>query len=86
MVKKQDKRPRYKGICPECGHELWICKSIFMEMGFNQVAGRCLNCNTLLSIQFNEERQEMDLAKMEGDEEKFQGGEINEDSIGGSLQ
>ena len=63
---EQDKRPRYKGICPECGHELWICKSIFMEMGFNQGAGRCLNCNTLISIQFNEERQEMDLAKMEG--------------------
>ena len=53
---EQDKRPRYKGICPECGHELWICKSIFMEMGFNQGAGRCLNCNTLISIQFNEER------------------------------
>lgn len=36
---EQDKRPRYKGICPECGHELWICKSIFMEMGINQGAG-----------------------------------------------
>lgn len=67
----QDKRPRYRGICPECGHELWICKSIFMEMGFNQGAGRCLNCKTLMRIQFNEERQEMDLAKMEG------GGEID---------
>ncbi len=63
---EKDKRPRYKGICPECGHELWICKSIFMEMGINQGAGRCLNCNTLLRIQFNEERQEMDLARMEG--------------------
>ena len=42
-----------------------------MEMGINQGAGRCLNCNTLMSIQFNEERQEMDLAKMQG------GGEID---------
>ena len=33
---EQDKRPRYKGICPECGRELWICKSILMEMGINQ--------------------------------------------------
>ena len=38
---EQDKRTRYKGICPECGRELWICKSIFMEMGINQGAGRC---------------------------------------------
>lgn len=73
---EQDKRPRYKGICPECGRELWICKSILMEIGINQGAGRCLHCKTFLSIRFNEE--EMELAK-------YEGGSSNE-SIGGDLQ
>ena len=75
---EQDKRPRYKGLCPECGRELWICKSILMEMGINQGAGRCLHCKIFLSIQFNEEKQEMELAK-------FEGGSSNE-SIGGDLK
>ena len=74
---EQDKRPRYKGICTECGRELWICKSILMEMGINQWAGRCLHCKIFLSIQFNEEKQEMELAK-------FEVGSSNE-SIGGDL-
>lgn len=37
----KDTRQRYKGICPVCGKENWICKSLAMEMG-NQYRPRCL--------------------------------------------
>lgn len=30
---KMEKAKRYKGICPTCGKVMWICKSVFMEMG-----------------------------------------------------
>lgn len=59
--KTQDNRRRYKGICPICGKENWICMSIAMQMGINSGHGSCLGCGTFMHIQFNEERQEMDL-------------------------
>lgn len=60
-----DNRKRYKGVCPVCGKENWICKSIAMEMGINTGHGACLGCKTFLHITFNPERQEMDLEKFE---------------------
>lgn len=59
--KIKDDRRRYKGICPICGKENWICMSIAMEMGINSGHGSCLGCGTFMHIQFNAERQEMDL-------------------------
>ena len=57
----EDTRPRYKGICPICGAELWICKSIMMAgFGFNMGHGSCHECNTFLHLTFNEERNEFD--------------------------
>lgn len=43
---KEDKRPRYRGICPVCGKEMWICKSWAMEMGINTGACFCPGCCT----------------------------------------
>lgn len=54
----EDARKRYKGVCPVCGKENWICKSIAMEMGINTGHGACLGCKTFLHITFNPERQE----------------------------
>lgn len=62
---KKDTRPRYKGICPVCGKENWICKSIAMEIGINAGTGSCLGCGTFMHITFNPERQEMDLERFE---------------------
>lgn len=56
-----DDRKRYRGICPQCGKELWICPSIFMCMGMNMGRGQCIGCGIRLAIRFNAERQEMDL-------------------------
>ena len=28
----ENTRKRYKGVCPVCGKENWICKSIAMEL------------------------------------------------------
>lgn len=61
----KDTRQRYKGICPVCGKENWICKSLAMEMGINTGVGRCLGCDTFLHITYNPERQEMDLERFE---------------------
>ena len=61
----KDTRQRYKGICPVCGKENWICKSLAMEMGINTGVGRCLGCDTFLRITYNPERQEMDLERFE---------------------
>lgn len=61
----EDTRKRYKGVCPVCGKENWICKSIAMEMGINSGHGSCLRCKTFLHIAFNPERQEMDLERFE---------------------
>lgn len=57
----KDDRRRYKGICPICGKENWICMSIAMEMGIDIGHGSCLGCGTFMHIQFNAERQEMNL-------------------------
>lgn len=38
----ENTRKRYKGVCPVCGKENWICKSIAMEMGINTGHGACL--------------------------------------------
>lgn len=62
---KKDTRPRYKGICPVCGKENWICKSIAMEIGINSGVGSCLGCGTFCHIVFNPERQEMELEEFE---------------------
>lgn len=63
--KIKDNRRRYKGVCPLCGKENWICKSVAMEVGINSGHGRCLGCGTFMHIQFNTERQEMDLEPFE---------------------
>lgn len=63
MVK--DDQRRYKGMCPVCGKENWICKSIAMEIGINSGHGSYLGCGTFMHIQFNAERQEMDLEPFE---------------------
>lgn len=64
-VDESDSRKRYKGICPVCGKELYICKSLAMLMGINTGHGSCLECGTFLHMEFNEERQEMDLEPFE---------------------
>lgn len=46
----KDTRQRYKGICPVCGKENWICKSLAMEMGINTGVGRCLGCDTFCTL------------------------------------
>ncbi len=67
---------RYKGICPVCGKELWICKSVAMQIGWNVGTGICTGCKTLLCIEYNPERQEMDLMEVEKYVERQNGDEI----------
>ena len=62
---QKDTRQRYKGVCPVCGKENWICKSLAMEMGINVGTGSCLGCGTFMHITFNPKRQEMDLERFE---------------------
>lgn len=59
-------KQRYKGICPECGGTLWICKSIMQEMGLSNMGhGTCIHCNTFLHLEFNEDKQEFDCTDWE---------------------
>ena len=80
----EDARKRYKGVCPVCGKENWICKSIAMEIGINTYHGAYLGFNTFLHITFNPERQEMDLERFE-DYEKSQKARDDVDKIAGNL-
>lgn len=80
----ENTRKRYKGVCPVCGKENWICKSIAMEMGINTGHGACLGCKTFLHITFNPERQEMELERFE-DYEKSQKARDDVDKIAGNL-
>lgn len=80
----EDTRERYKGVCPVCGKENWICKSLAMEMGINTGVGSCLRCKTFLHITFNPERQEMDLERFE-DHEKSQKARDDVDKIAENL-
>lgn len=58
-MENKDERPRYKSICPSCGTELWICKSIAMEvLGESRGHGSCNKCDEFLSLQFDEDKQE----------------------------
>lgn len=57
---KKDSTPRYKAICPCCGTELWVCKSMAMEMGMSDMgSGSCFNCNKFLHLEFDKENQIM---------------------------
>lgn len=60
---KKDTKPRYRGVCPLCGKENWICKSILMDLGVNSGAGSCLGCGEYMHITFNPYRQEMELQR-----------------------
>lgn len=64
-MENNNKKTRYKGICPVCGKTNWICKSLAMELGVNAGHGNCLGCNAFLRVRFNLERQEMDLERFE---------------------
>lgn len=56
----EDSRPRYKAVCPSCGTELWVCKSMAMEMGLTDMgSGSCFNCNEFLHLEFDEAKQIM---------------------------
>lgn len=62
----EDNRPRYRGICPICGAELWICRSIGMELGWmNDGSGSCHKCNTFLHLIFKPEEKEFDVEAWE---------------------
>lgn len=50
---EKDTRPRYRGVCPVCGKENWICKSILMDLGINSGTGSCLGCGEYMHITFN---------------------------------
>lgn len=66
----KDNRPRYECKCPECGKQLWVCKSIFHEMGLNdQGSGFCLHCGAFLRFTFEPETQIMTPAKYSRREE-----------------
>ena len=60
---EKDTRPRYSGVCPLCGKENWICKSILMDLGVNSGTGSCLGCGEYMHITFNPYRQEMELQR-----------------------
>lgn len=62
---KETAEKRYKGICPRCGKEMYICKSIAMFSGINTGTGTCIGCGLFMHIKFNQERQEMDLEPFE---------------------
>lgn len=71
-----DTRPRYKGICPACGGDLYICKSIAQEIGLAPFLGHgtCPKCGKFLHLAFNEERQEFDCEAWEEYMKKAKGG------------
>lgn len=59
----EDSRPRFKAVCPCCGTDLWVCKSIAMEMGISDMGnGSCSRCNKFLHLEFDEEKQIMKAA------------------------
>lgn len=62
----EDMRTRYKGICPVCGAELWICPSIAMLEGWhNGGHGSCYNCKTFLHLVFDAEKMEFQVQEFE---------------------
>ncbi len=61
---------RYRGTCPKCGHELWICKSIGMQLGINIGHGRCPECDTFMRISFDGKKQEMQMEEWETEKYK----------------
>lgn len=55
-----DKRPRYPVICPSCKKTIYVCKSIFHELGMNEFGGgNCIHCGTHLHLSFAVETQSM---------------------------
>lgn len=56
----EDNRPRYPAVCPNCYKKIYVCKSIGQELGMSDFgAGKCIYCDTLLRLIFDEENQNM---------------------------
>lgn len=60
-----DHRKRYPGVCPKCGKEMYICKSIAMIEGINTGTGTCIGCGLFLHIEFDSANQRMKLQSFE---------------------
>lgn len=57
---KSDGRKRYPAICPECKKEIFICKSLGMEIGWmKDGTGTCSRCQTFLHMTYNPELDKM---------------------------
>ena len=62
----KDSRKRYEIICPHCGEALYVCKSIFQEMGINDAGyACCLECKRQMRLIFNEQLEIMTAKKWE---------------------
>lgn len=57
----EDNRPRYNTVCWKCGHEMYSCKSLGMEIGWSDTGfGSCTKCDARMAMNYNEETNEMD--------------------------
>ena len=59
---EKDTRPRFPGICSECGKQFWATKSIAMEdFGMDDFGGgQCCHCKALIHLIFRPETQDFE--------------------------
>ncbi len=55
----------YKMVCPHCRKEQCVCKSMFQEMGIDAGIGRCLYCQELMILVYNQQDDTMAAGKWE---------------------
>lgn len=64
FLKMEDKRTRYKTVCPECKEEFEVAHSIMMELGMNSGSCNCPKCKLHLHLMIDEKKYEQNIYEM----------------------
>lgn len=53
------KDKRYKAVCPYCKKDIYVAKSIGMDMGFDFGRGTCCHCGNSMVLKYNGSNETM---------------------------
>ncbi len=62
---KMDERKIYKIVCPHCQKEQHVCRSMFQEMGIDAGIAKCLYCDKLMILTYDQKNDTMAAGKWE---------------------
>ena len=62
---KMDEGKIYKIVCPHCQKEQHACRSMYQKVGIDAGIGRCLHCDKLMILTYDQKNDTMAAGKWE---------------------